>query len=96
MGKIQYCDAQAKKLKEEIFEFMENNLFAVVRLENEMIIYYNGLRISKTRCIYSIKDTNNYHEIENLFLLNLILTHMHNAIKSKEVTETAEYNRSLG
>lgn len=92
MAKIQYSENLAKKLKERIFSFMEDNLFAVIKVDTELIIFYNGLRISKLRNTYSIKDTEAYDEIENLFLLKLILNHMYNAVKCQEVTETIEHN----
>lgn len=96
MSEIQYDNIQAKKLKEQIFSFMEDNLFTVMRIDIETIFFYNGLKISRVKNAYSIKDTLCYKEIDNLFLLKLILNHMHNAIKSKEVTETTEYNRQVG
>jgi hypothetical protein len=95
MTEIQYCDVQSRKLKEQIFSFMEDNLFAIVRVEAEIVIYYNGLKVSKNRNVYSIKDTNCYNEVDNLFILKMFLTHLQNAVKSKEITEAAEYNRTM-
>lgn len=96
MAEILYSDSQAKKLKEQIFNFMEDNLFAAIRIDTEVVIYYNGLKICKNRNVYSIKDTNCYNEIDNLFVLRLIFNYIQNAIRQKEVTETAEYNRRVG
>ena len=88
MSEIQYCDSQAKKLKEQIFNFMEDNMFAIIRIDTETVIFYNGLKISRNRSVYSVKDTNCYHEVDNLFLLRIIFNHLKDAIRSKEVTET--------
>jgi len=96
MADILYCDAQARKLKETIFDFMEDNMFAVVRVESETVIFYNGLKISKNRNVYSIKDTCEYHEIDNLFLLRIILNHIYNAVKSEEARQTVEYHQTMG
>jgi len=92
MAEIQYCDAQARKLKETIFAFMEDNMFAIVRVEAETVIFYNGLKISKNRNVYSIKDTCEYHEIDNLFLLRIIFNHIYNAVRSEETVQAAEHN----
>jgi hypothetical protein len=88
MAEIQYDNVQSRKLKEQIFRFMEENCFAIIRIDTETVIYYNGLKICKNRNVFSVKDTNEYHEIDNLFLLKLVFNHVKNAVKSKEVTET--------
>jgi hypothetical protein len=89
MSEIQYNNAVSGKLKEEIYHFMEENCFAVIRVDLETVVFYNGLKISKYRNSYSIKDTNEYHEIDNLFLLKLIFQHVKNAVKSQKATKTA-------
>jgi len=78
-----YDSKEAKASKEKIFNLMEENCFSISRMEEgEAVIYYLGLKISRKRGKYSIKDCNAYHEIDNLLLLQMIYSYIKDAINN--------------
>lgn len=69
-----------KELKKKIFETLEGKFFEILRLNEEEVIFYKNLKITRKKCskdmeIFHIKDTScqGYSEIGNIHLLDLIV-----------------------
>jgi hypothetical protein len=91
-----------RELKQKIFELLETNFHEVIRFEGEDVVYYKQLkisrrRLSKTSQVFHVKDTTHqdYPEIANVYLLNLIAKDIEYGNKSEKAEKAIRNYRSL-
>jgi len=75
-----------KELKRKLFDTLKDAYFEVLRINDEEVIFYKNLKITckkygREKDIFHVKDTSSqdYAEISNIHVLNLIVKELENA-----------------